>query len=377
VVGARRVSYPDRYAIVGFGGRVFEVSETAHVVVSGLGFHATSAPLAGGVILNRGSLSVSDSEFATNNVTPAIDPELGVERSMGGAIYNIGSLTVTRSHFGGNRANQGGGIYNGGTLTVINSSFVYNSNSAIFNAGALTLTNSTLTHNPGIGLWQTGGSLRSKNSIVADNPGGNCETDGPVSIVGVNLDTDGTCPHFGHVAPETLRFGSLERIAELQEGSVAIDAVADCTLHDGVTPVVTDERGFVRPQGAFCDVGSFEFVRPFTFTGFFAPLHNQSLNALKAGRTVAVKFSLAGDRGPGIFAPGFPASQQVECDRSSDSSAVDETMVPDSSGLSYDVGSDTYTYLWQTEGNWTNTCRDLTLRFVDGSTQQVRFRFHK
>ena len=47
------------------------------------------------------------------------------------------------------------------------------------------------------------------------------------------------------------------------------------------------------------------------------------------------------------------------------------------SGLTYDAASDMYTYVWRTEKAWTSTCRELTLRFRDGSTRVARFTFTK
>jgi len=43
----------------------------------------------------------------------------------------------------------------------------------------------------------------------------------------------------------------------LLPGSVAIDAVTDCTELGG-NSVAQDQRGVARPQGAQCDAGAFE-----------------------------------------------------------------------------------------------------------------------
>jgi len=365
--------YPTQFTLIQ-AARVFEVTQGATVVISGIAFYRNRAPLAGGAIVNSGNLTVTYSDFVDNEVTPAIDPELGVDRSIGGAIYNTssGSLTVTHSWFAFNVSDQGSAIYNNGTLTVINSTFFQNASrggmaGTIFNAGHLTLTNSTINDNLGYGLWLSQGSLRSKNSIVAGNDGGDClSVEASLSIEGVNLATDATCPQFRRVTPTELGLDADPPVTALLDGSVAIDAVADCTLHDGETPVATDGRGFARPQGAFCDVGAFEFVRPFTVAGPFAPLDIDALHVVKAGQAVAVKFSLGGDRGLGVLVPGFPSSQETDCDVSSFSNVIDETAAAGNSGLSYDLSTDTYTYVWKTERAWRDTCRQLTLMFADG-----------
>ena len=363
--------YPDRFAVLYVvGPRGLEISQNARVTISGLVIYGGINWGNAGGIVNRGTLSVSDSEFA---MLAAVPTEPGLP-SLGGAIHNAGTLTVVRSHFQENQADKGGGIYNVGTLTAVNSSFDRNFNGAVYNALRATLTHVTMTNSQGVGLWQDLGSVRVKNSIVAGSSVRDCQnTEGDWTVRGVNFQTDGSCPQIAGAALQDLRFGVLHTYAELLEGSVAIDAAGDCTLFDGVTPVGTDERGIAKPQGAFCDVGSFEFVAPFTFTGFLSPLQNTGLNAVKAGQQVSVKFRLGGDRGLGVLAPGFPASTQVDCATGESTPVV----TPASGSLSYNANKDIYTYTWQTQAGWMNSCRDLTLLFADGSTEQIRFQFRK
>ena len=52
----------------------------------------------------------------------------------------------------------------------------------------------------------------------------------------------------------------------------------------------------------------------YTFTGFFSPVDNvPTVNVASAGNSIPVKFSLAGNWGLNVFAPGFPASQPMTC----------------------------------------------------------------
>jgi hypothetical protein len=105
-----------------------------------------------------------------------------------------------------------------------------------------------------------------KNAIVANSTsGGDCfKYSGTFTALGKNFDTDGTCPGFTQVTSAQLNLGPLAdnggptQTHALLPGSVAIDAVTDCTLVDGTTPVTEDQRGVPRPQGAACDVGAFE-----------------------------------------------------------------------------------------------------------------------
>jgi predicted outer membrane repeat protein len=96
----------------------------------------------GGAILNAGTLSVTNTNFANNRV--------GVN---GGAIYNAGTAIVTSSNFGNNGALAGAAISNVGTLSVALSTFDSNGDSttlgggAIQNSGPLTVLDSHFDRN--------------------------------------------------------------------------------------------------------------------------------------------------------------------------------------------------------------------------------------
>ena len=112
------------------------------------------------------------------------------------------------------------------------------------------------------------------------------------------------------------------------------------------------------------------------FTGFFAPVNNlPALNVVNAGRAIPVKFSLNGNKGLDIFAPGFPASGVIACDNNAPPEEVEETVTAGSSSLSYDPVSDRYTYVWKTENSWAGTCRQLVIQLKDGCTYRANFKF--
>jgi hypothetical protein len=113
--------------------------------------------------------------------------------------------------------------------------------------------------------------------------------------------------------------------------------------------------------------------RPYPFAGFFQPVENApTLNSLKAGSAVPVKFGLGGNRGLHIFAAGFPLSQQIQCETGVPIDAIEETVNAGGSSLSYDVGSGQYVYVWKTDKGWSG-CRELQLRLNDGETYRARF----
>jgi len=190
----------------------------------------------------------------------------------GGGIFNHAlsycrsgaGVTLTNSTVSGNSAGRGGGISNSGPCPA-----------------AVTLTNSTVARNSatqeGGGIRQVGSDETSSeitNSLVAQNsaPTGPDVLTGPESevIARFNLIGDGSgsgIPNtdgnqVGTVSPNSSaigpRLGPLAdnggptRTDALLLGSPAIDAAStpDCPT--------TDQRGVLRPQGAACDIGSYE-----------------------------------------------------------------------------------------------------------------------
>jgi hypothetical protein len=114
----------------------------------------------------------------------------------------------------------------------------------------------------------------------------------------------------------------------------------------------------------------------FSFGGFLAPVDpSPTLNSMKAGAAVPVKFSLGGFRGTDVFAAGYPKSSPVACNATALEDGVEQTMTAGESSLQYDQASDVYTYIWKTDKAWAGTCRQLVVRFTDFSTQYAMFKF--
>ncbi len=114
----------------------------------------------------------------------------------------------------------------------------------------------------------------------------------------------------------------------------------------------------------------------FDFQGFFQPVDNlPAVNTVQAGRAIPVKFSLGGDHGLDVFEDGYPGSRRVACDNGATTDAIEQTVSPGSSELSYEAGADRYQYVWKTEKSWKGQCRLLVVRFVDGTEATAMFRF--
>jgi hypothetical protein len=137
--------------------------------------------------------------------------------------------------------------------------------------------------------------------------------------------------------------------------------------------VARDQAGNANSQSITYSV----HVR-FDFTGFFAPIANPPVvNRLKAGSAVPVKFSLGGNQGLSIFAPGYPKVQSTECETYVPLSDVEEIVTAGSSSLVYAAVEDRYVFVWKTDKSWTASCRQLVLRLTDGTSHVVNFTFTK
>ena len=53
---------------------------------------------------------------------------------------------------------------------------------------------------------------------------------------------------------------------------------------------------------------------------------------------------------------------------------ADEQLTTAVSGLQYDLVADQYSYVWKTDKAWGGTCRELTMKLVDGTSHVAAFR---
>jgi CSLREA domain-containing protein len=289
--------------------QVMTVAPGVTVNLNGLTIANGTARMGGGINSN-GALTVTNCTFSSNTAS-----------DWGGAISNdSGTLTVINSTFSGNSSPtaNGGGIYSTGTLTVINSTL--SNNSATFGCGIygyetnLTVMNSTFSGNSGGnggGISAAGPgklsvtnstfsgnsagseifndprdhvvSARIRNTILAANVGSNCSRF--VIDLGYNISDDTTCDFSAAgsynstnpmLDPAGLSHnGGPTKTIALLAGSPAINAIplADCTDQPyAPNPIITDQRGFPRPEAAEanCDIGAYEVqdTPPMPFSDF-------------------------------------------------------------------------------------------------------------
>ncbi|MFZ5856641.1 MAG: choice-of-anchor Q domain-containing protein [Chloroflexota bacterium] len=285
----------------GDGGAIYDSGN--HLTISHVTFESNIVSNAGdgGAIYHylNGSLTIQNSTFTANSA------------NLGGAIFSMAATTSTDTTFSNNKAyrggaytnysgttstfervtmsgntaigpgstfGSGGAIYFGfGTLNLYNSTLSGNGSSEYTSYGGavytynstVTIKNSTIADNMisaadstfvGGGLLINDATLNLSNTILANNTKDDCFTESGLTVaqnVGNLVEVSVGCgtpsltadPNLGPLADN----GGSTWTRALLPGSPAIDA------GDTASCLASDQRGIVRPQGSFCDVGAYEF----------------------------------------------------------------------------------------------------------------------
>ena len=195
----------------------------------------------GSGVENWGTLTILRSAFLNNTAT-----------TDGGGVWNSGTLTIANSTFSNNSANYGGGVMNNsGTATILNSTF--SGNSVTYNGG-------------GVFTWNSGASPPTttiRNTILANSAAGyaDCWNHNAGTLIGDHniIETTSTCNSIATITSDP-NLGALTGFPAyfpFNAGSPAIDAGSDAVC--AAAPVSnTSQNGLTRPQGAHCDIGSYE-----------------------------------------------------------------------------------------------------------------------
>lgn len=200
-------------------------------------------------------------------------------------------------------------------------------------------------------------------------------------VASLTVQVDATLPNIAFTScPATVILGSAASaswsasddhsgLASAAGGSETLDTASIGSKT--VSATGTDNVGLERTASCVYSV-------IYDFTGFFRPIDNlPTLNSVKAGQAIPVKFSLNGDQGLGILATGFPTSKTSTCQVAAAEDVIEETVTAGGSSLSYDAVSDQYVYVWKTDKAWAGTCRTLTVKLTDGTIHQALFKLYK
>ncbi|WP_413248348.1 PxKF domain-containing protein [Sinomonas flava] len=158
-------------------------------------------------------------------------------------------------------------------------------------------------------------------------------------------------------------------VAGASSGSLglATDAVGARTAT--LTAGAASDRVGHATSSASC---SYRVVYP--FAGFFRSVDTDRVNVARAGRDVALSFSLGGDRGLGVLdgAPTFAVTGGALAGE-----PIDQSGKLPGAGLTYDAASGQYTYLWKTDRLWAGKSGTVSVRLADGTVHSAVFSFTK
>lgn len=283
--------------------KIFEIPAAVTVLIEGLTVYGGAAAYDPGSIFNSGNLTLrecriegaygdalynaaggqatvercvfhSNQQDAIANYGHAEVFDSILTHNAGEGITTHGTLQVQRSTLSHNRK----GITCPGTMQVLNSTISSNQPAggvAVTLSGTALISNSTIAYNTasygsGIYVNSATATVQLQNTIVSDNPGGNCMIFGTLLTTGGNIESPGnTCSlneptDQAAVASTDLALGSLALYGGLTPlhgllpGSVAIDA--GVASGPAVDCPPDDQRGLPRDDG-FCDCGAGE-VQP-------------------------------------------------------------------------------------------------------------------
>ena len=156
--------------------------------------------------------------------------------------------------------------------------------------------------------------------------------------------------------------------------TAAVVAVSGGTSNSVGTFSVTCTGARDRAGNTASAIASYEVH--YIFTGFMSPIANlPTVNSIKAGQTVPVKFGLGGDHGLDVLQGGTATSVMIGC---ATGAAVDLTELavinPGASQFTYDPITTQYQFNWKTDKSWSGSCRRLLVRLDDGTVHSADFR---
>ncbi|MFJ9447007.1 PxKF domain-containing protein [Kitasatospora sp. NPDC101235] len=343
------------------------VTVTATVPVGVRPVGIAAAPEGGAVyVANSVSNTVSAISTATNTVTANIPTGtaphgLAVTNATPAAVTGIApghgpvtggtTVTLTGSHLAGTTAVAFGGTLASNVTVVDDSTVTVTAPPHATGAVDVTLTARGRTVAAGQYAYEDPAPVLA--GIAPDH--GPLAGGTTVTITGSHL-TGATAVNFGSTPVASFTVDSDTQITATAPAANAVGTVdVTVTTPAGTSPAA--HYGYVYPFG-----------------GFQAPVDNPpAVNAVNAGRSVPIKFSLGGNRGLGILAPGQPSVQEADCTTGAPIGSPVPAETAGGSSLQYDPASDTYTWVWKTVKTWAGTCQMFTLGLNDGTTHTALF----
>ena len=181
-----------------------------------------------------------------------------------------------------------------------------------------------------------------------------------VTITGSGF-TGATAVNFGATAASSFTVNSDSSITATAPPATAVGP-ADVTV--------------TTPSGTSATSSADQYTYTYPFTGYQAPVDNPpTVNQVNRGQAIPMQFSLGGNYGLNIIAPGYPTATQISCTTGAPVNTGTLTDTAGGSGLQFDSATGTYTYVWKTSKSWAGTWQQFDLRLNDGTDHTANFQF--
>lgn len=130
-----------------------------------------------------------------------------------------------------------------------------------------------------------------------------------------------------------------------------------------------------RDQAGNIGSTSASYAVHYVFGGFAAPVASPpTVNTVRAGQTVPVKFGLGGDHGLDVLQGGTATSAAISCVSGATVDLIELAVVnPGASQFAYDPLTGLYQFNWKTDRSWAGSCRRLLVRLDDGTVHTADF----
>ena len=301
-------TFTGNQAIYGSSGAVQQGDSTASATISGSTFtdNMAYAGSTGAWHQYAGNVTITNSIFTGNSAT----------NEVGALQQDTGDLVITGTSFDHNSAlGYGAAIYDHqpeGTTTINNSTFYRNiapwdEGGGYYHDGGGNAIINNVTFDQNVSSTDGGNAFTVytaptvvTNSIFVGSPFGSCQNyDGGIDQLNSthNIDDGSGCfdpdtntilvnPSAVFSAAGLSDNGGPTGTVALAAGSPAIDAGNDSTCE------TTDQRGTARPQGAHCDIGSFESADVDTSTQAPVLVSPETGNITSVTNSMAIAFTL-------------------------------------------------------------------------------------